>query len=408
MKLKVLDVFAGCGGLSYGLTEAGHSVIAACEVDKWAAETYALNHPQVSLFNCGIQELGSDFLRSQFRGEVDLVTGGPPCQGFSVSGKRQYGVRLEKNQRIYDFVRVVDAVRPSFFLMENVKGFTSATINGSMRALETVVGMLQNLGYHVYHDVLQAANYGIPQLRSRIFIVGSLVDLPFSPFPPETHSAEGSKTTKPYLCVTEAISDLPAIGAGEGTNGAQPYTSPATNQYQRDMRLGSQAIYNHEAMKHTKRLVERFARIPSGGSGYRIGRSHSKSTEEVTTVYKMNNQRLVGNLPSLCITANFQSNYIHPTLNRNLTAREAARIMSFPDRFIFKGNRTAMSSSLLMSEGRVAENYLSQYNQIGNAVPPSLAKLIGEHLAESRSGRVGPKTFHGTRAYQLGLLLRNP
>lgn len=380
--MKVLDIFAGCGGLSLGFTQAGCEVVAACEIDKWAAETYATNHPNVTLFNSGIQELTSDFLRREFRGEVEMVAGGPPCQGFSVSGKRQYGVLLDKNQLVYEFGRVVEAVRPKVFLMENVRGFTTATIDGKTNALSGVKAKMQKLGYHVYDAVLQAADFGIPQYRSRVFVIGTLAELNTSPFPAPTHSLEGGRVSKRYLSVGEAISDLPPIKAREGTDDSQPYTKPAENKYQQEMRIDSEAVYNHEAMKHTKRLVERFAQIPPGGSGYKIGRTETFANEEAVTVYKSNNQRLIEGLPSLCITANFQSTYIHPTLNRNLTAREAARIMTFPDRFILRGKRTLMSSTLLESEGRSDENYLSQYNQLGNAVPPLLARFIGERIAE--------------------------
>ena len=134
-------------------------------------------------------------------------------------------------------------------------------------------------------------------------------------------------------------------------------------------------------MRHTRRLVERFAATPPGGKGYDLGRSRDEHVAPVTS-YKMNNQRLRADRPSLCITANFQSNYIHPRADRNLTAREAARIQGFPDTYRFKGSRTLMSSSLLKAEGRHAENHLSQYNQIGNAVPPLLGELIGRRLLE--------------------------
>lgn len=406
--MKVLDVFAGCGGLSLGLIQAGYKIIAACEIDKWAAETYASNHPGVTLFRHGIQELSSDFLRHEFRGEVEMVAGGPPCQGFSVSGKRQYGVLLDKNQLIFEFARVVEAVCPKVFVMENVRGFTTATIDGSTNALGGIRARMQGLGYHVYHVVLQAADYGVPQFRSRVFVIGSLTELHSNPFPAPTHSLRGGKGKRRYLSVGEAISDLPPIKAREGTDGAQPYTQAATNQYQREMRIGSETVNNHEAMKHSKRLVERFSQIPPGGSGYKIGRSEADTTEEAVTVYKSNNQRLIEHLPSLCITANFQSTYIHPTLDRNLTAREGARIMTFPDRFILRGKRTAMSSSLLVSEGRIEENYLSQYNQLGNAVPPLLARLIGEHIEEVVHNSVECFKARKQLPHQLPLSLQSP
>jgi DNA (cytosine-5)-methyltransferase 1 len=170
----------------------------------------------------------------------------------------------------------------------------------------------------------------------------------------------------------DAISDLPVLGAGEGTDGLQPYSTSAGNSYQRLMRQGSRNVANHVAMRHTSRLVERFQQIKPGDSAY--------TSSTGATVYKSNNQRLIPELPSLCITANFQSTYVHPHQHRNLTAREAARLMTFPDWYIFKGKRTLMSKALLMKYDRHSEANLSQYNQIGNAVPPLLAQAVGESL----------------------------
>ena len=403
MRLNALDVFAGCGGLSLGLAQSGWNIVAACEVDKWAAETYTTNHPKTSLFNQSVHDLTSKFLKRHFRGEIDLIAGGPPCQGFSVSGKRQYGVSIDSNHLLFEFIRIVGDVRPSMFLMENVRGFATARVDGKIKALPALKEAMQKLGYHVYVTTLQAADYGVPQFRTRIFVVGSLSELPYSPFPSPTHSATGLGKTKQHRSVGEAISDLPRIEAREGTDGPQRYTESPANSYQRYLRRGSSSVYNHEAMKHTRRLVQRFAAIPPGGSGYRIGRTAFTGTEPPVTVYKMNNQRLIEHLPSLCITANFQSNYIHPILHRNLTAREAARIMSFPDAFILRGKRTLMSSSLLVAENRTEENYLSQYNQLGNAVPPLLAKLIADRLGTLISGNHHSSRLANRVPHQLSL-----
>ena len=187
--------------------------------------------------------------------------------------------------------------------------------------------------------------------------------------------------------IEEAISDLPPIVSGEGIDGPQPYLKGPTNDFQRQMRDGSAKVWNHQAMRHTPRLVERFKTIQPGAGSYQIGRK-SRVDHKAVTVYKSNNQRLRRDEPSLCITANFQSTYVHPWLHRNLTAREAARLMTFPDRFVFRGKRTLMSSTLLRAEGREGENHLSQYNQIGNAVPPLLAQRIGEHLRNLLLGEV--------------------
>lgn len=373
MTLRVLDVFAGCGGLSYGLGSSGHSIEGAIEKDQWAAETFAENMPEAEVICDDILNLKSSVLKKKFGSAIDTVVGGPPCQGFSVSGKRQYGIYKPENQLVYEFIRVVEVLRPKFFILENVRGFASATIEGRTKALNVILNKLRTRGYKIFHKVLQAAEYGIPQYRSRLFVIGSL-DSFVEPLQPNHNSGqEDAKCT-----VLEAIDDLPTIHAGEGSDGPQPYTDYPKSEYARLLRKGSKIVYNHEAMKHSLQLVQRFARIPPGGKGYDIGRkTHDRKT---VTIYKSNNQRLIGDLPSLCITANWQSSYIHPVLNRNLTVREAARIQSFPDNFVFKGKRALMSSNLLKREGRNAELHISQCHQVGNAVPPMLAEQLGRRL----------------------------
>ena len=374
MQLSVLDLFAGCGGLSLGLAAAGFNVVAACEKDKWAADSYEANHPGSRLLRADICELDNDFWVSNFTGSIDVVAGGPPCQGFSVSGKRQLGLVPSQNALVDEFLRIALLLKPPAILIENVNGFRTAFIRPGEKVLEYATRKLVRAGYSVFTSVLQAPDFGVPSLRSRFFLIALKHRHEVNPFPQPTYDG----VRAPYLTVMDAISDLPRIEAGQGTDGPQKYPGAASSSYQRQMRKGSKAVYNHIAMNHTQRLVERFAAIPQGGSGFRFVQGGDDS--QAVTVYKSNNQRLYADRPALCITANFQSTYIHPFLNRNLTAREAARLMTFPDGFIFKGKRTQMSSSLLKKEGRGHENYLSQYNQIGNAVPPRLAECVGRAL----------------------------
>jgi DNA (cytosine-5)-methyltransferase 1 len=370
MQLKALDLFAGCGGLSLGLEDAGIDVMLANEVDAWAADTYEYNHPDTLLLRGDIRAIPRTNL-SALRGEIDLIAGGPPCQGYSVSGRRQFGEVPTQNTLVEAYFDVVDLIRPRFVLMENVAGFRTAQLRPGIQALPFALDRLEKLGYDPVVLSLQAADFGVPSLRSRIFILATLGSWRHDPTPRATF---GVGTSRKHRGCLDAIADLPVLGAGEGVESLQPYTDPVSNQFQSAMRLASAGVTNHVAMRHTNRLVERFKTIPQGGSSYR-------GTENVT-VYKSNNQRLVPTIPSLCITANFQSNYIHPLQNRNLTAREAARLMTFPDHYVFKGKRTLMSKSLLDKEGRGAEANLSQYNQIGNAVPPLLAKALGERIIE--------------------------
>jgi len=387
MTLHILDVFAGCGGLSFGLRSSGHSIVAAVEKDQWAAETFSVNMPEVEVIRDDIQKLSPSALKSKFGSTVDTVVGGPPCQGFSVSGKRQYGIYKSENRLIYEFIRVVDLLQPKFFVLENVRGFASATIEGRTKALNAILRRLTAKGYKIFHRVLQAAEYGIPQYRSRLFVLGSLDGFAADPFP-----AEYRESSNRFISIMQAIEDLPPVGSGEGNDGGQPYTDAPKSDYAKLLRERSSLVYNHEAMNHSQRLIQRFAEIPPGGKGYDIGRKTRH--QNTVTIYKSNNQRLFEDRPSLCITANWQSSYIHPTLNRNLTVREAARIQSFPDTFIFRGKRALMSSSLLRREGRHAELHISQCHQVGNAVPPLLAMRLGSRLDQlDRKGDVRPNVL---------------
>lgn len=395
MSRRLLDLFAGCGGLSLGLSQAGWQPVAANEKDQWAADTYRRNHPAVDLIQSDIRDISSDELARRFHGRIDLVAGGPPCQGFSVSGKRQYGHVKEQNSLVEEFMRVVCAVRPTFVLLENVSGFKSGMMRQGHPVMDYVVRTLNSAGYDVRARMLQAIDFGVPSLRSRWFVIASQVALTQDPFPQPTHGLG----RQPFVSVGEAISDLPELSAGQGIDGLVAYRTRARTSFQAEMREGSDGIYNHIAMKHTPRLVERFRNLVPGQKGFDIGRKGADG--DVVTQYKSNNQRLVDTQPALCITANFQSTYVHPTQPRNLTAREAARLMTFPDSYVFCGKRTQMSSAFLKKYGREHEDHLSQYNQIGNSVPPRLARQIGESLArlanagQSPHGRSEPVEVEG-------------
>lgn len=377
MQLKVLDLFAGCGGLSLGLSQAGFQVVAAVEIDQWAADTYRRNHLGVEVIQADIRSLDSGYLRERFHGSIDLIAGGPPCQGFSVSGKRQYGHIKEQNNLVEEFIRVVEAVEPKAVLIENVSGFRTGHIKPGNPVMSYLKAALSRLGYESDARVLQATDYGVPSLRSRIFVVGSRVGFPCSPFPLPTHGAESRLATEPFISTWDAISDLPTLRASEGVDEFVSYARAPANDYQRVMRGESPGVANHIAMKHTPRLVERFMSLQQGSKGYDLGRTAGGKDKGPVTIYKSNNQRLIASEPSLCITANFQSTYVHPYQPRNLTAREAARLMSYPDSFYFCGKRTQMSSGFLKKYGREHEDFLSQYNQIGNSVPPRLGRAIG-------------------------------
>lgn len=364
-----------------GLKNAGIQSIGAIEIDRFAAETFRYNFPEIPMYQRDIYSFSDDEIKSLFEG-VDIVDGGPPCQGFSVAGPTQYGIIDKRNSLIMEFFRFINVLRPKFCILENVKGILSGKINSSQKALAFYQKALEDIGYHSKIYVLQAADFGVPQFRERVVVISSHD----AKMLPETINGEyiGEEN---WVKVKDVFGDLPEVEAGEGTNNIVPYLTPARTGYQKYIRKGSNGVTNHVAMKHTKRLIERFSKIPQGGSLLDVPaeygqRQRNGNKLDVNKRYKTNNQRLDPEKVSFIVTASFQSTFVHPYLNRNLTAREGARLQSFPDSFFFCGPRTLMSKSLLIREHRENEIGLSQYNQIGNAVPPRLAEGIGKAVLE--------------------------
>lgn len=379
--LHSLELFAGAGGFTLGLESAGIRCEAAIELDRFACQTFRCNHPRTELLEADVRSFSADDLCSKWSG-IDVLVAAPPCQGFSVAGPSQYGKIDERNDLLLDVIRFVQALRPVLCIVENVKGILNGKLSRRRRALDEYVSGMQRLGYVTSIQLLQTANFGVPQWRERVFIFAARKQK----YLPTRFEPTYGTPARPWISVWEAISDLPTLGAGEGSETLVPYTVCPETDYQVWLRQESRGITNHQAMKHSPRLIQRFKHIPIGGSlvnapseyGQRLRNGHEL---DARMRFKMNNQRLDPATVSTAITASFQSNFIHPCSHRNLTAREGARLQSFPDRFIFHGPRTLMSRTLLLREGRTDEIGLSQYNQIGNAVPPLLATAIGEACA---------------------------
>lgn len=374
-----LDLFAGAGGITLGFKKAGIKSIAAIEIDRFAAETFRHNFPDIPLYNRDIYSFSDEEILKRFSG-VDIIAGGPPCQGFSVAGPSQYGIIDQRNTLIMEFFRFIKVLRPKICVLENVKGILSGKMNASQKALTAYIDALKAIGYTSKVFVLQAADFGVPQYRERVVIVSSQD----SKYIPENIIGEFAGEEN-WIKVKDVFGDLPLIQAGEGTNDRVDYISSPLSSYQEYIRQGSTGVTNHIAMKHTPRLIERFNCIPQGGSLLDAPSEHGQrqrngSELDVNKRYKTNNQRLHPERVSNIITASFQSTFVHPYLNRNLTAREGARLQSFPDSFYFCGPRTLMSKSLLIKENREDEIGLSQYNQIGNAVPPRMAEAIAKAI----------------------------
>lgn len=378
--ITYLDLFAGAGGLSWGFKSAGLECVGAIEQDRFACETYSTNFPEHKLIQGDVASFSTSEIKDKFSG-VELIAGGPPCQGFSVAGPSQYGVIDGRNHLILEFLRYMKVLKPKFFILENVKGILSGKLEGQNKALDAFREGAASLGYDVEVFLLQAADFGAPQWRERVFIIGSqdkINDLNVNLIQQPNFGSNNN----PWVTVDEAISDLPSLKAGEWYPEGGCYPCEPRSNFQRLMRHASTKLYNHVAMRHTPRLIERFKHIPQGGSLIDVPKEHgqrqrSGNSLDVRMRFKMNNQRLSPHKVSTAITASFQSNFVHPVEHRNLTAREGARLQTFPDSFEFRGPRTLMSKKLLIEEGRADEIGLSQYNQIGNSVPPVLAKALG-------------------------------
>lgn len=369
--MNLIDLFAGCGGLSLGMELAGFNIPLAVEKDEWAAETYKFNHPTTKVVNKDITQildLDSFFDRTI---EIDGIVGGPPCQGFSLSGNRDK--KDPRNSLFIEFVRFVEHFSPKFFVMENVQGILSMKTQKGILVKDVILDEFSRLDYNVEIFKLNAAEFGVPQNRIRVFFIGMKNDIEYDK---EKIEPKGFLFGKNQITIEQAIMDLPQIDSGEGEE-FQQYPVEATNDYQKWARNNSSGVYNHIAMKHTARLVERFSKIGYGQSVADVAeefqqRKRGDSSKISGKVYSQNNMRPYPNKPSPTIAASFQSNFVHPFINRNFTAREGARLQSFPDTYIFHGKRTTMSW----------EKNLSQYQQIGNAVPPLLAKAIGKSIMD--------------------------
>ncbi len=370
--MKVIDLFAGCGGLSLGFEMAGFEIPLAIEKDEWASETYKKNHPSTKVLTKDITEITDlENLIEEENLPIDGIIGGPPCQGFSLSGNRDKND--PRNSLFMEFVRFVKFFEPKFFVMENVTGILSMKTKNNQSVKELILSEYDNAGYNVKICKLNAAEYGVPQSRLRIVFIGIRKDIPFDD---EKIGPVPFLFNKKQVTIEQAIMDLPQINSGEGEEFIE-YTQLPKSNYQKWARNNSSGVYNHVAMRHTKRLIERFETIGFGQSVADVEECHKQrkrgdASQISGKVFSQNNMRPYPDKPSPTIPASFQSNFIHPFLNRNFTAREGARLQSFPDTYIFCGKRTTMSW----------EKNLSQYQQIGNAVPPLLGKAIAESMIE--------------------------
>lgn len=388
--LNIFDSFAGAGGLSLGFSQAGFSVVGANELDDWACDTFELNHPGATVIRGDITKISDEEILQRVGKRVDVLLGGPPCQGFSIANRKSGDPKDPRNSLFIEFVRLVRLFKPSYVIMENVPNIVKAKTGSGEYVVDIIEKELQKLGYFTSRKVLQATDYGVPQIRKRFVIVASKEEMK-NPFPAPTHSIDNNLLgLKKTPTLWDAISDLPSLNASESS---QNYSSEPKNDYQKMLRGSNEILSNHTSMRHSTRLVERFKSMAWGQKGDELAEEHlplrrNGNGEKADKGYSQNNRRMFPDKPCHTITASFYANFVHPYDNRNFTPREGARVQSFPDDFVFLGKPTTPSHSLLKKEGREHDIHLGQYNQIGNAVPPLMARAIAENIkANTKKGK---------------------
>ena len=348
MKPKVIDLFAGVGGLSLGFEMRGFEVVLANEYDTSIAAAYQENHRTTKMIVGDITSLDLQRTFGGYNGQTDVVIGGPPCQGFSQKGQRKT-IHDARNFLFKYYVEVVKLVEPKYFVMENVPNLLTAENGYFYREIEE---LFQSMGYCLERGVLNASDYGVPQNRRRAVIIGK-----------KGGKAPGlPKAKNVSVTIWDAISDLAYLESGEGSE-VQQYKNEPQNEYQKLLRRDSETLYNHVATRHSPLALERLAMIPPNSGKEVLPKEHLTKSIYSGTWTRMRKDEI-----SVTITTRFDTpssgKFTHPYLDRAITVREAARIQSFPDRFRFIGNKG------------------SQMKQVGNAVPPLLAAAIAEVILD--------------------------
>lgn len=355
--MNVIDLFCGCGGFSKGFEQAGFNIVYGIDNWKDATITYKHNFPTAVVSNIDISELkGEDILKSTGLAstDIDVIIGGPPCQGFSLSGKRM--VDDPRNTLYKSFVNIVAELLPSVFVMENVPGLIRL-FDGKVK--DSVISDFTELGYNVEMKLLSSDHFGVPQQRKRVFFVGinhsKLKNTYKFAFPIATF---GEKTNKPAVTCKEAISDLDFIPDDRTVGECIDYQIDPQNEYQKLMRHNSSKVLNHTTTLHTEKTKNIISMVPDGGN-YKDLPKKLWSTRKVNIAWT----RMNSNKPCFTIDTG-HNHHFHYKENRVPTVRESARIQSFPDNFEFIGIKT------------------SQLRQVGNAVPPLLSQAIAEKVKQ--------------------------
>lgn len=347
-KFKVIDLFAGVGGLSYGFAHNDNfQIVMANEYDKDIATAYRMNHPTVDMIQGDIRDLTEEELKKHVGDGIDLIVGGPPCQSYSTLGKRQMDDRAHLFE---EYCRVLSIVKPKMFVFENVSGLLSMQ-GGTL--IEVIKEKFRELGYDVKSKVLNAVDFGVPQYRDRVILVGMKGKNTFE-YPTPTHG-EG---LLPYVTVEDAFSDLPALKSGQEST---QYATEPQNEFQKYLRTNSDCLTENIAPTNGVHLIRIMEALPDGGSKDDLPEEIRPKSGYGNTYAKMWWKK-----PAPTVTRNFatpsSSRCVHPRDSRAMTTREGARLQSFPDDYKFYGSRSTKNL------------------EIGNAVPPLLSIAIAKEV----------------------------
>ena len=347
-KFTVIDLFSGAGGLSKGFLDAGYEVLLGIDNDMAALSTFEFNHNGAKVLSLDLSDKKAfkEIEESIENREIDVIVAGPPCQGFSLSGPRNFDD--ERNKLYLAVIKAVKTFKPKAFIIENVPGMATL-YNGEIK--EEILKRFKKLGYNIECKILCAADYGVPQMRKRLIFMGVRKDVG-NPHFPEPLFDESS-----YVTCRDAIEDLPSRETEIGKD-VDEYIAPPKTQYQKKMRGACTVLHNHVGTNHTKLVKDTIALVPEGGNYKDLpdGWGQSRKFNEAWTRYD-------GYKPSKTIDTGHR-NHFHYRYNRVPTVRENARLQSFPDDFVFLGTKT------------------QQYRQVGNAVPPLLGFVLANELLE--------------------------
>jgi DNA (cytosine-5)-methyltransferase 1 len=382
---KAISLFCGAGGCSSGFKKAGYEIIFATDIDLAAIKTYRANFPETKTLAADINQIDFDEVLSDLKlraGELDFLIGGPPCQGFSTAGLRFWDD--PRNALLKNYVNALDKLKPKWFLMENVEGLLTA--NEGLYLYEAAKALI-DLGYKIRIEKVYAHEYGIPQRRKRVFIIGNRLGIDFD-FPEPTIRIKGRIFRNSDITLKHTISGLPE--PARGSEGLCYYPTAPISEWDEQLRNGAAFVTDHAALDLTEIQLERIRRLKPGQTMKDLPaelqhesfqRRSNRRVQDGTPSEKRGGapsgiKRLVYDEPSLTITGAATREFIHPIQDRPLTLRESARIQTFPDTFIFEGNSA------------------EKIQQVGNAIPPLLARIFAEYIWQEY-GFTGKTTDRG-------------